>query len=208
MINKEKFVSLYPGLTSPGLCFDLLKAKLEKYGIYSDLTFIGALATIRTEVGRRYLPVLELATGTAYDGRKDLGNTEPGDGPRYKGRGYIQLTGRLNYKNYGAKLGLDLVGNPDLALQSDTAMEIFVLYFKDRGVNKYCELKDWEKVRKLVNGGLNGWDVFSNIIGQFLPLIETPVAQQQPEKVELTKEQKIARAIALQKEATAILESI
>ena len=59
----------------------------------------------------------ELASGTAYEGRKDLGNTQSGDGVRYKGRGFIQLTGRANFRSAGSDLGIDLENNPDLAEQ-------------------------------------------------------------------------------------------
>lgn len=204
MINKDKFLAFYPGTTSPGECFDLLKSKLEKYKIYSDLTMIGALATVRVEVGRKYLPINEIASGEAYEFRKSLGNDQPGDGVKYKGRGYIQLTGKSNYKNYGALIGLDLVKNPELALVPDTAMEIFVLYFKDRSVNKACDAKDWERARRLVNGGLNGYDEFLKVINQFIPLIEPDAI---PVKVDTSKE-KIAKAIALHEEAINILKSI
>lgn len=206
MINREKFIAFYPGLKTPGETFDLLKSKLEKYGIYSDLTMIGALATIRTEVGRAYMPINEYASGSAYEMRKDLGNDTPGDGVKYKGRGYIQLTGKNNYKNYGKVLGLDLVANPDLALKPDVAMEIFVTYFKDRKIQSFCDLKDWQKVRKLVNGGLNGWDVFSSVIGQFIPLIEPDKVAEIPKVDELKT--KIAEAKSLLEEAIAILKSI
>lgn len=68
-----------------------------------------------------------------YGGR--LGNTSPGDGYKYRGRGYIQLTGKENYERYGKKLGIDLVNDPDLANDPSIAIKIAAEYLKDRGVN-------------------------------------------------------------------------
>ena len=99
-----------------------------------------------------------------YEGRKDLGNTQPGDGARYHGRGYIQLTGRANYRSYGQKLGLALEQNPDLALEPDVAARILARYMKDHGVDRLAAAGDWEGVRRAVNGGLNGWDRFSGLV--------------------------------------------
>ena len=58
-----------------------------------------------------------------YEGRRDLGNTQPGDGKRYW-EGYIQITGRANYRRYGKKLGIDLENNPELAEQPDIAARV------------------------------------------------------------------------------------
>ncbi len=66
----------------------------------------------------------EFADGSAYEGRRDLGNTQAGDGPRYKGRGFVQLTGRNNYTKYAQILGIDLVGNPELAADPQYAAKI------------------------------------------------------------------------------------
>lgn len=98
----------------------------------------------------------EFASGAAYEGRLDLGNTEKGDGKRYKGRGLPQLTGRDNYRRIGAKLDLDLEGNPELAGDPVTSLKIACEYWEDRKINGHCDADDLIKVTKAVNGGLNG----------------------------------------------------
>ena len=98
----------------------------------------------------------EYASGAAYEGRRDLGNTQPGDGRRYKGRGYIQLTGRANYRTFGRALGLDLEGNPNLALQPAVAAKVALKYWKDRvrpRVSNFCNTRD---ATYYINGGSNG----------------------------------------------------
>ncbi len=100
----------------------------------------------------------EFASGAAYEGRTDLGNTEPGDGKRYKGRGLLQLTGRANYKRVGAALGLDLEGSPLLAGDPATSLRIACHYWKDRKINDPADEDDLITVTKRVNGGLRGLD--------------------------------------------------
>ena len=150
---------------------DILSA-LQKYGILTSLTAVGALATVNVECG--FKPVHEKG-GIAYfekhyQGR--MGNNNPGDGAKYSGRGFIQLTGKDNYAAYGKELGIDLLGNPNLALTIATASNILALYFKNRKVNVACDAKDWEKVRRLVNGGLNGYDTFLATVNKLLKIIE------------------------------------
>lgn len=140
----------------------------------NPLVMAGAMATIRVECGKNFKPIMEYATGEAYEGRKDLGNVQKGDGIRYKGRGYIQLTGRSNYAVFGSKIGVDLISNPDLALDVEVGAKILAHYFKDRGVVEACLAKDWLCVRKLINGvnratGLpNGYNDFMTVINQYL----------------------------------------
>ena len=98
----------------------------------------------------------EIASGAAYEGRADLGNTQPGDGERYKGRGYIQVTGRHNYTEAGRALGLDLVNNPELAAQPENAARIAAWYWESRGINAAADAGDFTQVTRLINGGTNG----------------------------------------------------
>jgi predicted chitinase len=102
------------------------------------------------------LTTVEYASGSAYDGRKDLGNTQRGDGVRFKGRGLIQLTGRANYMAYGFELGLDLVGKPELAAEFPAAALTAALYWRKRGINAPADRDDLEAVTRKINGGTNG----------------------------------------------------
>lgn len=90
--------------------------------------------------------------GTKYEGRKNLGNTQPGDGPKFIGRGILQLTGRANYTDYSKKLGVDLVGNPDLACDPVIATKIACQYFKDRGLIELSDKLDVDTITLKVNG--------------------------------------------------------
>ena len=184
MLTKEEFLSFYPGLPGASSCFDAISKALAGEGIYSDLVLIGALATVRVEVGRAFFPIAEYASGQAYDITvnpklaAELGNTTPGDGVKYKGRGFIQLTGKFNYTSYGKNLGVDLVDSPTLALDPLIAAEVLASYFKSKGCDVACNAKNWAKVRQLVNGGngvdsqdggtTNGLNLFLSVVAQYL----------------------------------------
>lgn len=98
----------------------------------------------------------EYGSGEEYEGRTDLGNTEPGDGPRYKGRGYIQITGRYNYRTYGGYIGEDLEGSPTLAEQPKIAAQVALQYWNRIVRPSVSDFTDTTKVTKLINGGTNG----------------------------------------------------
>jgi predicted chitinase len=100
--------------------------------------------------------VEELASGADYENRTDLGNTHPGDGRRYKGRGWIQVTGRSNYRSAGTALGLPLENNPSLAADPDIAWRVAVWYWNTRSLNSYCDRQDFLGLTKRINGGTNG----------------------------------------------------
>ncbi|MFP4008241.1 MAG: DUF4231 domain-containing protein [Spirulinaceae cyanobacterium] len=139
---------------------------MQKYEILDKQVLIGLLATVRVETSGMK-PINEWGGEKywrRYEGRRDLGNVNPGDGVKYHGRGYIQLTGRANYRSYGQKLGVDLENNPELALDPTVSALVLACYFKDRGVHQAAKAGDWRRVRKLVNGGYHGWDVFSKYV--------------------------------------------
>ncbi|MGN7159372.1 glycoside hydrolase family 19 protein [Sphingomonas sp. SAFR-052] len=89
-----------------------------------------------------------------------LGNGPPAseDGYRYRGRGYIQITGKNNYRTIGAIIGVDLVTNPNLAGKLDHVLEVACGYWKYRAINSACDVADFVKTTKLVNGGIIGID--------------------------------------------------
>ena len=101
----------------------------------------------------------EIASGEAYEGRTKLGNTEVGDGPRFKGRGLIQLTGRTNYTNYGKSIGQDLTADGNwtkVATDPMLAVDAAGWFWESNDLNTLADTDDINKVTKRVNGGYNG----------------------------------------------------
>lgn len=98
----------------------------------------------------------EIASGKAYEGRKDLGNTQPGDGVKYKGHGPIQITGRANHTACGKALGLDLVNNPTLITQPPNAFRSAGWFWDTRGLNALADQRLFKAITKKINGGFNG----------------------------------------------------
>jgi putative chitinase len=132
-----------------------LKKALAEYDITTPKRRAGFLAQLAHESGElRYME--EIASGEAYEGRKDLGNTEPGDGKRYKGRGPIQLTGRANYRSAGKALGLDLEGNPAQAAQPEVGFRVAGWFWKTHGLNELTDKGDFRQITRRINGGYRG----------------------------------------------------
>jgi putative chitinase len=101
----------------------------------------------------------EIASGKAYEGRADLGNTQPGDGPRFKGRGLIQITGRANYTAYGTARSRDFVtgDNPNLlATDPNIAADCSGWFWATRKLNALADQDDVLTITKRINGGTNG----------------------------------------------------
>ena len=133
-----------------------------------------ALSTIRAEA-ESFEPISEFISRfntspggrpfDLYDYRRDLGNLGPPDGERYRGRGFIQLTGRINYKRYGKELGLDnqLIDNPKLANEVEIAAKLLAAFLKDKEarINEVLLNADFRTARRLVNGGNHGLERFT-----------------------------------------------
>lgn len=132
-----------------------LNPAMAEAGIRSNLAKAAFLAQLAQE-SAGYTAMEEFASGDDYEGREDLGNTEPGDGRRFKGRGFIQITGRSNYTQASRALGLDLVGNPELAEQTENAARVAAWYWRSRNINPPAESGDFVRVTRLINGGTNG----------------------------------------------------
>lgn len=132
----------------------------KKFNITTNLRLAHFLSQCAHESGN-FKWVVEFASGQAYEGRKDLGNTEPGDGVKFKGRGYIQLTGRENYKKFSTFCNEDCVKNPDL-VATKYPMLSAAYFFNKTNLWKTCDLGSTDdivkKVTKIVNGGYNGLD--------------------------------------------------
>ena len=132
-----------------------LKAAMDKAG-YTDKTERAMFLAQMAHESGNFKYAEEIHDGSDYEGSKILGNTQPGDGKRFKGRGYIQLTGRWNYGHYGKKVGVDLIKNPELAADPKVAADIAIAYWKERVNREAAKQGDVERVTYDINGGYNG----------------------------------------------------
>jgi predicted chitinase len=142
----------------------ILNETMCRFEINNRLRAAAFLATLAVESGElKYNE--ELASGSAYEGRRDLGNTQPGDGRKFRGHGKIQLTGRDVHKAAGDFFGVDLIANPLLLAQEPLATESagwFWRHYKSQ-MNELADAGEFLKTQIKVNGrnrttGLpNGW---------------------------------------------------
>ncbi len=98
----------------------------------------------------------EIASGADYEGRRSLGNTKPGDGKRFKGRGPLQLTGRANYTAASAAFGIDLINHPELAAEPELGFRIATWFWRTKGLNRLADAGKFERITQIINGGKNG----------------------------------------------------
>jgi putative chitinase len=136
---------------------EVIGATLDKYAIDSRLRDAHFLAQA-CEESDGFCTTEEYASGAAYEGRLDLGNTQKGDGRLFKGRGLFQLTGRSNYESYGKALGLDLINNPALAAEPVNSLLIACEYWRRNNLDPLADNDDLIGITKKINGGLNGID--------------------------------------------------
>jgi putative chitinase len=135
-----------------------LNQAMQSAGINTPARQAAFLAQLGHESGS-FQYMQELASGKAYEGRKDLGNTQPGDGVKYKGRGPIQITGRANYAAAGKALGIDLINHPELAATPQVGFQTAAWYWNTHNLNQYADQNtqaSFNKITKAINGGYNG----------------------------------------------------
>lgn len=156
---------------------------LQAAGLADKPMILMALATIRAETAG-FEPISEgksrfnTSPGghpfDLYDNRKDLGNRGKPDGDSFKGRGFVQLTGRANYAKFGAEIGQDLVNNPALANDPKIASKLLAHFLKSKEsqIRKALTVHDLAHARKLVNGGSHGLNDFTDAFNIGNGLIE------------------------------------
>jgi len=145
------------GRARAGVFYTPLVSAMAKFEIDSPLRVACFLAQIIHESGS-FQYTEEIADGSEYEGRRDLGNTVPGDGKRYKGRGLIQITGRANYERCGEALKIDLLTTPELLETPIYACSSAAWFWKTNGCNELAEVGKFASITKRINGGYNGMD--------------------------------------------------
>lgn len=126
-----------------------------QYDVTSDLRVCHFFAQAAVETAW-FDTLQEYASGREYEGRLDLGNTQAGDGVKYKGRGIFQVTGRANYGTIGTRMGLDLINRPELLLEPRNAVVSALIYWQSRRMNPLADADDIYATTRAVNGGYNG----------------------------------------------------
>jgi len=153
-----------------------IETALEEGKIDTPQRIAAFLAQLAHESGEyRYME--EIADGSAYEGRADLGNIYPGDGVKFKGHGPIQITGRDNHHDCGVALGIDLIEDPRKITLPEYGTASAVWFWNSRSLSLLAD-RDWFKaIAKIINGGLNGlsdrrmyWDRNRAILG--LPFVD------------------------------------
>lgn len=148
---------------------------LEEQKILTYYSLVAALATAGVESHFACVEeawYLSEAKRNAYFNKSKYGKVDAETGKRYYGRGIIQLTWKKHYEDYGDALGIDLFHHPEKALEPETAAKILALYFKWTKVNIAAQQQDWNRTRKLVNGGFNGLTVYMQYVNACLKALK------------------------------------
>ena len=156
-ITAEQLKKIMPYAAKANLekYLDPLNAAMEEFGIDTPKRAAAFLAQVTHESGSlKYSR--ELASGKAYENRPSMGNINPGDGPKYKGGGPLQLTWANNYKQCGDEIGIDLYNNPELIEHPGVGCRAAGWFWKGHNLNHYVDMNQFDNVSHVINGGWNG----------------------------------------------------
>lgn len=157
-MTPEQLLSVMPFAGSRIAIFTQpLTEAMDEFLINTPKRQAAFLAQVAHESGSlKYME--EIADGSAYEGRHDLGNDQPGDGRRYKGHGPIQITGKLNHMRCGSALEVDLLNHPEKLTEPVTGCRSAGWFWKDHNLNVYADTDKFGALTKAINGGFNGLD--------------------------------------------------
>lgn len=156
MITLEQLTSITGKPELSARLLQSLNDTLIKYSINTPLRMCHFLAQVLHESGNLHY-FQEIASGEAYENRKDLGNIYQGDGKLYKGRGLIQITGRANYTAISKDLKVDFVKWPNQLALEKWAVISAGWFWNKRKLNEHADRDDLAAITRRVNGGFNGY---------------------------------------------------
>lgn len=173
-LTAEQIAPAFPGVQLANIRthWPLVAAALEENRLTSARIVAYTLGTIAAETAgfeplrekeSRYNTLPDGLPFSRYEMRGALGNHQRGDGARFCGRGFIQLTGRANYARYGERIGIDLLADPDAANDPQTAAQLLALFIADKEPRIVAALSDGDlaRARQAVNGGTHGLTRFT-----------------------------------------------
>jgi putative chitinase len=159
-ITQQQLLQILPNARPvAGVFVPVLNTAMQRYQIVGRKRVAAFITQLGHESGQlRYVREIWGPTPAQakYEGRADLGNTQPGDGSKYRGRGLIQITGRANYAACGEALGLDLITQPELLELPQYAAMSAAWFWKQNGLNDLADRDQFNIITRRINGGLNG----------------------------------------------------
>lgn len=165
MLTDAQLQQIMPNLAAAkrALLLPHLNRAMQDHGVDTALRCAAFVAQLAHESGEfRWMEEIwgptaaQLRYEPPGDLARRLGNTQPGDGQRFKGRGPIQITGRFNYAKYGELLGVDLVADPARAAAPELAFATAGLYWQSNGLNELADQRQFVAITRRINGGTNG----------------------------------------------------
>ncbi len=168
VLTSEQLHDMMPNATDKNIekFLSPLNNAMKEFNILTPLQISAFIAQITHESGSLHY-VEEIASGSNYEFRKDLGNLEfaalqiahandSTTGKFYKGRGLIQITGYYNYKKCGEGLKADLIHNPRLLKEVDYACRSAAWFWNTHNLNRFADVGNFDRTTKIINGGQNG----------------------------------------------------